>query len=783
MASADLALAMEQAGDAGGSDEVAKQVQETAAALSARKLELQKEHERTGVELERTQAQLTKAESERDTARERERELAGLLVSAAKGDPELAEATADLALALEEVKPGQPLPAEVAPQLASTVSSLSARKRTLADEAERLKAEIESARAKMQDADERSRALESERDEMAESGKEIITQLRQQKDAREKELSDLREENDKAAAKLEEFERRMTTAEAGNRKLAESLAAVATAAAKHEIADAPSIEDPRMDLEVALSQLPSEGEEDVVAPHDIAEQIADSGKKLADALTARHQAAVEALEDAERGQQILQGEIEKLKSENAATRKTLEERDTALKRNLAEVTAIRKEMADQGNALAARVQEISNARSELAGSKADLETASARLNEQETRLTEARTQLAESRKDLDRLRTEHADSHSRAQTAEQNQAQLAQSLRSLGTLGGQGVSDPVSKAAQKLDLAKNVGGDDLAAASKAFVEVVRSHAQGQAHDLADARAQLTESKAGQGRLEGELANLRAAVVDRDHQLGEAKAEAAKAGEAHAQSLSQAMASNAELEKLRTQIEVLQENLRHTEAELEDYRAREGASAGHLGDEVGRLSDEAQKQHQARRTLEAQLAELREKVEASEARLKRQREELERRLAERDAIIQEKDRLLDDAGAKKTDATGLQAQIQDLGVQLAAATERIKELESLHGAASKSGDLAKDLKKAQAERDAMREKQRKLEGELAESVSAQEELRTQLDEKRKEVQGAREEIAAELGDERKKTAALREEFRKLKEEVVGLRARLKKLTEK
>ena len=41
---------------------------------------------------------------------------------------------------------------------------------------------------------------------------------------------------------------------------------------------------------------------------------------------------------------------------------------------------------------------------------------------------------------------------------------------------------------------------------------------------------------------------------------------------------------------------------------------------------------------------------------------------------------------------------------------------------------------------------------------------------------------REKISRELGEERERSQIQREEFRKLKEEVVGLRARLRRLTD-
>jgi predicted nuclease with TOPRIM domain len=61
------------------------------------------------------------------------------------------------------------------------------------------------------------------------------------------------------------------------------------------------------------------------------------------------------------------------------------------------------------------------------------------------------------------------------------------------------------------------------------------------------------------------------------------------------------------------------------------------------------------------------------------------------------------------------------------------------------------------------------------------ASVNEEFKTQLDEKRKELYQVREEASREITEERSRNVALREEFAKLKEEVIGLRARLRRLS--
>ncbi len=76
---------------------------------------------------------------------------------------------------------------------------------------------------------------------------------------------------------------------------------------------------------------------------------------------------------------------------------------------------------------------------------------------------------------------------------------------------------------------------------------------------------------------------------------------------------------------------LEEALRQAEAELEGHRAREGASAGSIEDELVQLRGELAKEHHSRKELEATVHDLHERSEAADVRLKRQREEFTRRM--------------------------------------------------------------------------------------------------------------------------------------------------------
>jgi chromosome segregation ATPase len=276
------------------------------------------------------------------------------------------------------------------------------------------------------------------------------------------------------------------------------------------------------------------------------------------------------------------------------------------------------------------------------------------------------------------------------------------------------------------------------------------------------------------------------VVDRDHEIRNLAAGVDKAKQEHTELMSQLLDQRRAHDATLASLKQSQEQHRLTQAELADYQARDGASTGHYSSDNDRLRAEAERERQAREKIEAEFSELHEQLGSLEARLRAQRDEFTRRLTERDGVIQQKDRQLDAQASSRSDTKSLEAQIGALSKELNGANDRIKEMEAAYGVhagvASKSGDLARELKNLQAERDLLREKHRQTESDHTDAVSMSAQLTTQLEEKRKELANVREKFSKELAEERERAQALREEFRKLKEEVVGLRARIRRLTD-
>jgi chromosome segregation ATPase len=746
-------------------------------------------------ELAKARSELSAVTSAAKAQSEADRAVAAELVAAAQGDAELAEVVADLALALEDTPSSeQPVdPAVVSRQVAAGVAQLAQRKQALEQQAERALQEANSLKWQLKEAKERETALEGERDEMAASGKEVINLLTQQKERTAQELEALKRSSNEAETLLARFQARTASAEAANRQLAEALS---TLASLEKDQAAGEVEDKRVDLELALSQLPDEGEDAVSIPDNLSLQLADSGQKLAEALVARRAQMTSTFKRAQEDQESLKAQLDKLRAELAAAQKQTDEQQASLRSSQAEVKAVRHELTMQGKDLAAKVQELTDTRGEVASLKAELDVAAQRVEDQDRRLQQTSAKLVEAQREQERLLRELGQQQQRGDAAEHAQAQMVAALRSLTNrqdasptaaraLTDADQADPLSKAAQKLDLARAAGPDQLATAGQAYVQALKDRVQALAERLEEARGELGATKRSEDALNGELAALRASVVDRDHQLQNLAESIEKAKAEQSELLSQLMEQRRQRDETAAELKASREQLRLAQAEVADYQARDGASSGHLSSDIDRLRQDIEKERAARAEVENQLSEAQERVQAAEARLKAQRDELTKRLAERDHVIDQKDRQLKDLAEQRADTKGLEAQVSALTKELGQANDRIKELETVYGAhagaTAKTTDLTRELKNLHGERDTLREKLRQIEADLADANSMTAQLRAQLDEKRKDVGSSKEKIQKELTELRDAATTVRDENRKLKEENAGLKARIRSLT--
>ena len=573
---------------------VQQQLTKTVSALAQRQQTLNSDYTRLSHESERHRVEVS--ESKRALA-ETQRHIAQALIEAGKDDSDLRDSVSQLEWALERMRPGEPLPTDLLQILNDALSLLAQRKQT----------------------------LQVERDEMAMHGKEIISALSVTRDQRETELNELRNAFDETNDRLTVIESRTVAAESANRQLAEALSQAAL--------ELPlEAEDARIDLELALSQLPHEGEEGIEVPTDVAPQIAAHGARVIAALTSSLQRTTATAANHE--------------AEKNRLSQVVSEQTSAVSRVNHELAALRKEV------LEARA---------LHGTAA--------------------TQAASLQAEIERLQRE----------------------------------------------------------------------------AATAAAAITAARA-----------------DLDH-----------ASELHLTQADDLSLAHAEIEGLRARIATITKQLTHAQAEISGFTAQGGASAEVLREDVHAVREELHNERENLKAREVAIVELREKSESAEARLKRLREEFGKLLEERDGVIQAKDRQLDELAERHADVTGMQAQIETLGQQLARAHGKIQELEALSGiAAGATGrhtNVGSELKRTQAERDLLREQKRSLEADLAESTSRVDELNTQCDQLRKEMLAIREQVEKTLHDERSKSVTLRDENGRLKADNVGLQQRIRKLS--
>ncbi len=588
--STDLSVAL----DDDGHSDLQQQLGKTVSALAQRQQSLNSENNRLGRDSERLRAEVS--ESKRNLA-DTQRSVAKAVIEAGRDDADLKDSISQLEWALERMRPGEPMPSDMLQMLNNALARLAARKQD----------------------------LQSERDEMALNGKEIITALTSSRDQREQELRLIRAEHEDAQDRLATLESRAAAAESANRQLAEALSrAAATLPA--------DCQEARVDLELALSQLPDEGEEGIDVPADVAPQIATHGERIALAMAERQRQATIALERSE-----------------------------------AERTSLENELAERSATLSRFASDLTSARNDLA----------------DTRMQHASAQA------------------------------LAEGTRA--------------------DLAR--GQQDMAAAAKA---------------LAEARAELDRAQE-RAMTQADEVSLRMAEID----------------------------------GLKARIAGLERQLNHSEADIAEHQARGGASSDNLRDELAQVRKELAQERDAAKTRDTQAHELREKVESAEARYRRLKDEFGQRLEERDLLIQEKDRKLDEIADKRADLSGLEAQVAALHHQLTQASLRIAELEAQTGAAAGASgrhtNVGAELKRAQSERDLLREQKRSLEADLAESRSNVDEMKAQNEELRKEMLAIRTKVEATLTEERTKTAQLRDENGRLKADNVGLQTKVRKLS--
>jgi len=426
-------------------------------------------------------------------------------------------------------------------------------------------------------------------------------------------------------------------------------------------------------------------------------------------------------------------------------------------------------------AVANRTQELGSERRRLSQELVDLSADQTRLQQELERVR------AEARE-----RTREADEARNAERAVATTAsELGRDLLIAAKAAAADVDpDSAQEAGRLLDGYDRLSAERRVAAAAGFMPTLReivtnlaiAQAETQAEvttarerhiaEMADLRSELDRAAAERNRLEKSATALTAERERLAHELATAM---------HAITSAQGVASG------------LEEQLLHSQAELDEWHARGSASSGSAAEASAELREQLAAARARLDASENDLTDLREKLHTTEARMTKSREELASRLAERDQLIIDKTRELEDLASQQADSASLQARISSLTKDLSEAHEQLKQYRQVHGdlsgATAQAGDLRKTLKQAEAEREQLRNHLRELESELADRKGEVEEAQVSAAAKQKELAKVRTKKDQEIEEERASLSKAREAERQLKEENVGLKARLRRLTEK
>lgn len=586
----DLSVALDDEHEA---PDLRQQLHKTVSALAQRQQSLNAENAKLSNDSERMRAEV--GEAKRSLA-ETQRTVAHAVIQAAKDDEDLKDSVSQLEWALERMRPGEPLPSDLLQLLNDALGKLAGRRQT----------------------------LQSERDEMALSGKEIITALTASRDQREAELRELRPAHDEAINRLVMLESRAASAESANRDLAEALSRAATSLPAET-------EEARLDLELALSQLPDEGEEGIEVPADVSQQIATHGTRVAHALAT--------------GQARAAAELAKSEAERARVQAQLDDRSAAASRATGELSAVRKELAD-----ARMLQATNETRAEAL--RQDL----ARLREEAA--LSAKT-LAEARGELDReherLMSQNDDLALRTAEIEGLKSRIANLEKQIAL----SQADLVEHHARGGASAEGLRGEVINLRKELATE--REAAKARDAELMELRE---KSESGEARIKRLREEFTKRVEERDNLLQEKDRQ-----------LDAIADHKADLTGLQAQVAALNGQLASANTRIHELEMATGTTASvtsrhsNLGVELKRTQADRDLLREQKRSMEADLAEANSVNAELRAQIDEIRKELlpvrERLQIELDAVRARNTQLSDELGATRADKIGLEHKLRKL----------------------------------------------------------------------------------------------------------------------
>jgi chromosome segregation ATPase len=564
---------------------------------------------------------------------------------------------------------------------------------------------------------------------------------------------------------------------------------------KVEGAEGPSTDLAKRELAELVDALSDAADDDLEAAfrEDVCEDLLPSGRALSVVLTKRHRSFGAALAAARKREETVSAKAARL-SEHLDTEKSSHKAaKQELTRSEAQLKAAGKELDRLGKELNERVSDLSTTKGEVARIAAENEglarqVEAARLVKAE--LDTIRSELSHATKDLESQRTDAEQWTVGLKNLARALVELASATESALVSAGlkpEGFIGRFTRSMRKLE--SDVGsGDDVAAMLKSSLDMAEKAASRIAQLERELRLRGETLAAAERDRDANAKALAAASSERDakaHRVVELETEHETLGReaARARELDVTLATrNAELDTVRREHSELSSALKQTRAEVEEVKAREAATVDSLHRDLDQTRKRLSDEQTVHRDHEADAADAREELEAKAATLQARATELEKALESREQRIAALSKEVGTAADRAAKASEEKKKADQLKARLSKADERIKALEAELEEAQGLADAADEADALRGERDDLASRLRAAEkraadasGTAARATTTAESLKRKLDERQTSYRG-------EVDTLQERVDTLGEENRRLKEQLAGLNARVRTLTD-
>ncbi len=663
-----------------------KDLQQEHATLAEEKAQLEQEK----AELER---QIAETDEKLSAQAPHEKELAQAVMKAAQGDEELAgdDAVLDLALAIDDYNDDIATDNDernLVEQSSKVIQALGERKHALMTELAQLKASQLDRDSKMENIESQMAEALAERDEMAESGKEIISQLTSQRDGKVKELEDAKSELNEKDVKLNELE-------ASIHGFADRLNDLVA----DEDGQSDAVASAKADARAALDKMP--GEKSVPLKQEVASELTTSGIALIDALSRDGGAKAKTLE-----------------TELAAATAAVAAGAATAAAKEAEIAAKEKELDEAKEQVAAKENELNEAKTAAEAKDQDIKEKEEKIavleeaeqaNREVAKHIAALAGVAGEKTENEEIEDLHADLEVTLSEVPEDEAALGrEGLNKELADNGVAVLDAIKKQLEEKGAAldKTAAERDelkgLLRDSRAAIEEYRARneesSNSSAGEVKDLSAKLSEAEKAKDkvaremqqqiddyRLEENVLKKKIDELTKQVQARDDEILSIKRAEDNADD------QQVELSTLQAQSEALEEELKEARRKLQAYEEAQSAvggkeefSAGALKSEVAKLREEREELRNRIRGVEDELATEKSRVES----MKEDRQNL------RDEFDKEREQIESNLEREKTAHAEDSEALKKLRSDLAGAQARIRALSESGDAADDGGDEPK-----------------------------------------------------------------------------------------